>query len=322
MARILWLVLAGWMALWAGRPDLRPREGFLPVTGGSVWYKILGTGTGTPVLLIHGGPGGRSCRMEPLAERLGLDRPVILYDQLGGGRSGRPQDTSLWTVARFTREMGEVRQALGLKEVHLLGHSCGGTLVADYLATFSRTGLRSVIFSSPCISTSLWLKDAAVLRSRLPAEVQATLLRHEQAGTTDSPEYLEAAAVYEERHVYRGLKQVPVEPCFEVPFSNDLIYRKLWGPTEFYCTGELRTFDRTPILPTLRMPVLYLCGRHDEVLPETLEKLKSMTPGAEMAILESSGHLSFFEEKERYADLVRSFLRRADARAVPPEGKP
>lgn len=317
MTRILGAVIFCLALIGAEPPDFRPRVGFIPVTGGSVWYKILGTGKGTPVLLIHGGPGGRSCRMEPMAELLGRDRPVILYDQLGGGRSEHPADPSLWTVARFTREVDEVRQALNLKEVHLLGHSFGGTLVADYLALFPRAGIRSVVFSSPGISTPLWLEDAAVLRGRLPEDVQATLLKHERAGTTDRPEYLAAAAVYEQRHVFRSVKPDSAKTCSGVPSSNRLIYETLWGPAEFHCTGELRTFDRTPVLPTLRMPVLYLSGRHDEVLPRTLEKLRDMTPGAEMAILEFSGHLAYFEEKERYADLVRAFLGRADARPSP-----
>jgi hypothetical protein len=38
----------------------QPREGFLNVTGGPVWYRILGEGNGTPILAVHGGPGGTS----------------------------------------------------------------------------------------------------------------------------------------------------------------------------------------------------------------------------------------------------------------------
>lgn len=324
MARTLWLVFTAGLLLGARGPDFTPREGFIPVTGGAVWFKVLGTGRGLPVLLVHGGPGGRSCRMEPMAELLGLDRPVFLYDQLGGGRSGRPEDPSLWTMQRFTRELEEVRRALGLEEVHLLGHSFGSTVVIDHLATFPRAGILSVTFSSPTISTPLWLEDAAVLRARLPAEVQATLSRHERAGTTDSGEYREAAAVYEQRHIFR-LPDMTPRACEGSSPSNELIYRKLWGPSEFHCTGDLLTFDRTSILPALRMPVLYLCGRHDEVRPETLAKFQQMTPGAELAVLENSGHLGFFEEKERYADLVRAFLKRADARrasAQVPGGTP
>ena len=41
----------------ATTPALGPGEAMLPVTGGKIWYKVSGTGTGTPVILIHGGPG-------------------------------------------------------------------------------------------------------------------------------------------------------------------------------------------------------------------------------------------------------------------------
>lgn len=68
--------------------------------------------------------------------RLGLaDRPVIFYDQLGAGRSDHPTDASLWKVDRFVRELADVRQALGLDKVHILGHSWGSMLAVDYMLT-------------------------------------------------------------------------------------------------------------------------------------------------------------------------------------------
>ena len=41
------------------------REGFVDVKGGKIWYKIVGEGDGIPLLVMHGGPGGRSCGMIP-----------------------------------------------------------------------------------------------------------------------------------------------------------------------------------------------------------------------------------------------------------------
>jgi hypothetical protein len=43
---------------------LSAREGFIQVEGGPVWYRIFGNGNATPLLLVHGGPGGRSCTFE------------------------------------------------------------------------------------------------------------------------------------------------------------------------------------------------------------------------------------------------------------------
>src|SRR5262245_57729257 len=92
-------------------------EGFIDVPGGKVWYRIAGSGTATPLLALHGGPGFPSDYLTPLT-KLADERPVILYDQLGCGKSDRPSDKSLWKTERFVRELATVREKLGLSDVH------------------------------------------------------------------------------------------------------------------------------------------------------------------------------------------------------------
>src|SRR5262245_51729288 len=79
-------------------------ESRLAVADGSIWYKKSGTGTGTPVILLHGGPGFSSFYLKPL-EALGDDRPVVRYDQLGGGKSDKIADTTKFTIDHFVREL-------------------------------------------------------------------------------------------------------------------------------------------------------------------------------------------------------------------------
>lgn len=136
----------------AEKQSLTPREGFVQVPGGPVWYRVFGRGSESPLLIVHGGPGARSCTFEPLAEILSRDRPVLLYDQLGTGRSGRPMDPSLWTVDRFVAELGEVRKALGIDQVHLMGHSWGAGLVVAYLDQAKPAGVESVILGGIFVS--------------------------------------------------------------------------------------------------------------------------------------------------------------------------
>src|SRR5689334_13213374 len=64
-------------------------EGYVAVPGGRVWYSIVGGGLGTPLLVVHGGPGIPSRYLAPLSQ-LADQRPVIFYDQLGAGRSDHP----------------------------------------------------------------------------------------------------------------------------------------------------------------------------------------------------------------------------------------
>ena len=118
---------------------MREQEGFIPVTDGyRVWYRIVGGGADhedIPLLALHGGPGVPHDYIENLADLASDTRRVVLYDQLGCGRSDQPDDTSLWRIDRFVEELGIVRRELDLDEVHLLGQSWGGMLAIEYALT-------------------------------------------------------------------------------------------------------------------------------------------------------------------------------------------
>jgi proline iminopeptidase len=285
-------------------------ERFVEVEGGRVAVRRVGGGGGTPLLVLHGGPGMARDYLEPL-ERLSSDRPVVLYDQLGCGRSDRPADASLWRVDRFVDEVRRVREALGLERVLLLGHSWGGCLATTYALT-DPPGLAGLVLVSPLLSTDRWLADAAVLRSALPPDVRAVLDRHESAGSTDCPEYVAAAAVFYKRHLCR---LDPWPDPLERTWSNmglD-VYVAMWGPTEFYATGTLRSYDLTPELHRIAVPTLLTCGRHDEARPETVSAFRDLIPGAAMTVFEESSHMAHLEETERFLGVVGTFLRDVDA---------
>src|SRR5690606_18398895 len=128
------------------------------VTGGKVWYQIHNRHLEeTPVILLHGGPGSSHWSMQGL-DVLAEERPVIFYDQLGCGKSDRPTNTSLWNMDRFVEELHQLKEALQLKDFHILGHSWGTTLAAAYYLTYPE-GVKRIIFSSPCLSAPIWARD-------------------------------------------------------------------------------------------------------------------------------------------------------------------
>ena len=288
-----------------------PNEGFVQVEGGPVWYRIFGSGPGTPILIVHGGPGSKSCYYENLAQILGKDRRVIVYDQLGTGRSGRPLDRTLWRTERFVKELGQVRSALKLNKVSLLGHSWGAAVVASYLAKVNPVGIESVVFAGPYLSSDLWMQDAKILLAELPKDTQETLQRHELAGTTESKEYQDAAEVFYRRFMYHNRKPKFPKACGESK-GNDEIYTMMWGASEFFVTGTLKNFDITSVLPKLKMPVLFIVGRFDEVRTETAANLQAMVPDARLAIIEDCGHLAPLEDPEGYARVLAAFLTQHD----------
>jgi proline iminopeptidase len=105
--------------------------------------------------------------------------------------------------------------------------------------------------------------------------------------TADDPSCQAANDVFEE-HFVRGAKSLPAVAECEGITGGDAVYRHMWGAAEFTATGVLRDYDRTERLGELKLPVLFLAGRHDEAAPETVADFQRRVPGAKMQILENS----------------------------------
>ncbi|KIL34393.1 proline iminopeptidase [Cohnella kolymensis] len=286
---------------------MKSDEGYIDVPGGRVWYIRVGEGGKTPLLVLHGGPGNTHDPLRSVLDVLADERPVIFYDQLGSGNSDRPDDPSLWRTERFVDELVRVREALDLKEVHLLGHSWGTMFAASYLINREHSGVRSVIFSSPCLSAERWKQDADRFLTQLPEDVQQTIARHEEQGTTSSEEYQVAMTDYYKRHVCRA-DPWPAILTESRAKGNKEIYMTMWGPSEFFPTGNLKTFDVTPELHKMDIPSLFVCGRYDEAAPESTAYYQSLVPDSEIHIFEHSAHISYLEETEEYVKTIRGFL--------------
>jgi proline iminopeptidase len=287
-------------------------DGRIAVPGGRVWYRVVGEADGTPLLVLHGGPGSPHDYLEALSG-LADERPVVFYDQLGCGRSDRPSDASLWTLGRALDELRTLRAALGLERAHVIGHSWGSMLaVDDALARPDATA--ALVLSSPCLSMTRVIADMEQHKRALPPAVQRVIARHETAGTCDSGEYRTAVMAFYQRHVCR-LPQWPeaLQRCYD-GWGHE-VYRTMWGPSEFHVTGNLRSYERTDRLGELRMPTLFVVGRHDEITPEAAGAYAAGIRGAELTVFEQSAHLQTIEEPARAVAVLRDFLRRVESRA-------
>jgi proline iminopeptidase len=294
--------------------EIPSREGYVPVTGGRVWYHIVGTGPGIPLLTLHGGPGGNSDYLQPLIA-LADERPVILYDQLGGGKSDHPDDLTLWTLERFVEELAKVRAALDLTRVQLYGHSWGTMLAMGYALT-QPAGLVSLILSGPWLSAPRSIQDTNALKRELPVKMQEAIERHEAAGTVDSPEYQAASVEWLRRYVCRNETVLEsVLKAFGDPVAgiNPQVYNTMSGPSELTLTGNLKHVDHTARLNEIKLPTLFTCGRYDECTPDATAWYHSLLPGSEMVVFEHSAHMTHLEEPERYLQIIRDFLHRIES---------
>ena len=287
-------------------------EGRIPFKGYETWYQIWGEEDAPgkfPLLCLHGGPGAAHDYLEAIAALTTTGRRVIFYDQLGCANSGIPESRpELWTVGLYVEEVDVVRQALGLERTHLLGQSWGGMLGMEYALTQPQGIVSLTIASSPC-SMALWLEEANRLREDLPAEVQQTLLAHEAAGTTDSPEYEAAMSVFYRRHVCRtDPMPEPVQRSFAKLAANPEVYHTMNGPSEFHVVGTLKTWDVCDRLGEITIPTLVTSGRFDEATLLIAETVTRGIPGAQWVVFEETSHMAHAEQPEAYIEVLDAFL--------------
>lgn len=288
------------------KTELSSGEGYIDVTGGKVWYKIVGSGTATPLVLLHGGPGYPSYYLNPLAE-LSKDRPIIFLDQLGCGRSDHHTDTTLMNIGSFVEQLHQFVNGLGLKEFYLYGHSWGGTLGMDYYLKHPEQ-VKAMILASPALSIPQWLQDCNELIQTLPDSVQMAIKTSEANGNYDSKEYMEAIGMFYQKFV---AKKLPWDSNMDstIAGANMEIYHYMWGPSEFTASGTLKSYDRINQLQDIMVPTLYISGEYDEVLPTTLKNFQLMTPAAQYAIIEDAAHITMHDNPKPYLKALHDFLK-------------
>jgi L-proline amide hydrolase len=291
--------------------------GVVPFHEWETWYRVTGdlSSSKVPLLVAHGGPGCTHDYVLALAELAKDGRPVIHYDQLGGGRSTHLPEKGgdFWSVDLFLEEMDNLLTALGvIDRYHLLGQSWGGMLGAEH-GIRQPAGLRALVLSNSPASMELWASEAKKLRALLDPEVEAALDRHEADGTTDDPEYIAATTVYYDEHVCRVVPNPPeVVRTFEYLASDPTVYNTMNGPNEFFCIGTLRNWSVVDRVKNITAPTLLCSGRFDEATPATVQPFFDNIPDVRWEIFEQSSHMPFVEEPEHYLNVVESFLAEHD----------
>jgi proline iminopeptidase len=300
------ITILGFFSIDGCQPNkLKPGEGYINVTGGKVWYKIVGSGDKAPLLLLHGGPGVPSYYLNPMAA-LSDERPVIFIDQLGCGRSDRITDTTLMTIPAYLKELKEIHDALGLKDYYIFGHSWGTIYAVEYYFAHPE-GIKGLILSGPALDIHGWSKDADTLIATLPDSIQKAIRINEKNETFDSPEYQAAVDYYYK--LYLARKQpwsADIDSAFAQTGMN--VYMHMDGPSEFTLSGNLKDYDATGKLGSIKVRTLFIGGEYDEARPESVRYFASLVPGAQVAILPDAGHLSMQDNPEANNKAVRDFL--------------
>ncbi|WP_267643699.1 alpha/beta fold hydrolase [Haloarchaeobius amylolyticus] len=272
------------------------------VDGHTIQY--VTAGEGPPLLLLHGGiidagPVSWGEVVEPLAE----DFTVYAPDMLGYDDSDVPDvdytiDRHVDTMAGFVRELGLDSDGDG---VHVCGLSMGGAVALGLTLDTTVPVKRLVCLDCFGLGTDLPRGKLSYALSRLPIlnRIAVALFRRSRkftkaslAGVARDPDQLSEDAV---DRVWEYAKK----PSACVAFRD---FRKHEITKEGYRTNF------TPRLDDLSVPVLFVHGQHDEVVPvEWARRAADAAPDARLTILDDCAHWPPREAPETTVRLVREF---------------
>jgi len=292
---------------------VKTTEGYMPFRGYQTYYRIVGdpNPNKAPLLLIHGGPGSSHNYFELLDDYAKTGRQLIMYDQIGCGKSSLPEDESWYVKENWAAELAALREYLHLDEVHLSGQSWGGMLEMYYLTEFDPKGVKSVMINSSPASIKLWIQEQRRLLTYLSPEDQAAIARAEALNDFTGTQYLAANERYMTRYAWSTLPEDLPEPMRR-PTNGQRASLIAEGPNEFTENGTLGDFDVTDQLHKIHVPVMVTSGTDDLATPLVAKSVVDHIPGAQWHLFANSRHLALLDQHDEFVALLDQWLTAND----------
>jgi 3-oxoadipate enol-lactonase len=243
-------------------------------------------GSGPPLLAIMGMSGTLLSWGEPFMGALRERFEVIAYDHRGVGESSRIETP--FTTAELAEDAAGLLDALEVESAHVLGISMGG-MVAQELALAHPRRIRTLVLGCTyCGGEGSTLAPPAI-GQRL-AEAMGSGDRERVIRTTW--EICTSPRVREDPELYSV-------------FRANALRRAVAREVIVAQVQSIVAHDTSARLSGLRMPTLIVHGTADELIPvENAHVIAGHMPDARLEILDGVGHLFFWEQPPRSAELV------------------
>ncbi len=265
----------------------------------TLYYEIRGTASGIPLVVVNGGPGVEHAYLhcsdawDLLAQR----RRVVFYDQRGVGHSQRLAKNQSCTLADQIADLEALRGHLGFERIDVIGHSWGGYLAMAYAARHPERIAHLVICDS---GAPKWGDTVFLFKDIFPE----TWARMEAVAFAE--ELGDSAAAQISFHEYLTML------CYS-PQKRDAMLAR---PAPVFVSAvnralnvDLARYDLNPELAKFRFPTLVMTGRYDiNVAPSVAWKIHHAIPDSRFEVFETSGHLPFYEERDKFVQVVEGFL--------------
>lgn len=292
---------------------MKPKIVNIPYLGYKTHCYVYGDlNKGTPIIFLHGGPGGCIERYEALTQLANSGIPLILYDQLGSGYSRVPKGHyELWKYETFINELDNVVNYFGLKKFHLLGHSWGGMLALEWVTNYDHKKLEKLILFSTLPSTKIWNDEHFKMIEDYPQEIKQSIIDDYNGKSVQKAILKRGLQRFYNEHVGKksDRKYIPKRKRF--PKTNKEVYEYMWGKSELFGTGTLKDWNVEDKLHKIDVPTLIISGKLDESTPVINEMMNKKIQGSRWVLLEHSHHSGYNEEPELVLKSIKDFIRGA-----------
>jgi pimeloyl-ACP methyl ester carboxylesterase len=243
--------------------------------------------------MLHG-IGSSSLSWRHQLANLGTDHHLVAWDAPGYGQSIDPGEG--WTINDYAEAVADFVSELGLRDVHLVGHSMGGVIALAFCR------------EHPELLSSLVLADSYCGGASRPASDSVRVHRRIEDFRTHSRDE------FARLRVPNLLSPDASEAVFEDAVR---IMTELRSPAYEIANRALLGADVTDVLSDVRVPTSIVCGEHDAVTPiADSQRLADGIPGAVFTVVPGAGHLANQEQPEQFNALLRSHLETA-VRQIP-----
>lgn len=307
--KIGWLVLGVALVLSpiAARADGAKRA---PLNGVVQWWRVAGgRHRTTPLIVVHGGPGGNHWNFERSAGlALEKSRTVVYWEQRGSGRSQAPADANDYSVPILVDDLEALRKKLGARSIDLLGYSFGALLAAEYTLAHPQR-VRRLVLQAPADTASEWLAWNQIYGFLAVADEP----RRKDIGAI----LADSGAIRDKlERVWNTVDRATVDRFLFEDQTKAAWNRAGWEASKLKNTGQMaKALDRRPAspllsrIPAIRAPTLVLIGLHDRNTGVDFARdLTRLLPRGRLRVFEHSAHFPDIEETERWSGEVLTFL--------------
>ena len=283
------------------------KKGFAAIANGKLYYEE--EGTGIPLVLISGGPGGTHHDFHPYFSQLKDVAQIIYYDQRGTGKSSQDNTGTTYTVKQAVDDLEGLRKALKIDKWVVLGWSYGGLLAQCYALTYPECCTGLILGASNHNLPEPMIKPEAQRALMFISPAEQNAIEHVQQQCNEGK--LTTAQVIYNKYLAGDWKRY----SYYKPTREALLQHALygWAPApnfEALMRPDSDKIDLKGKFDDCKIPTLIVEARWDLLWwnPNRAEVMHRNHPHARVEIFEKSGHMIFADEPEKFFTLLRNFL--------------